>query len=129
MFQKLLEWFGGAATSENLCRSEALGCQGAGCVVVDVREQDEWKSGHINGAIHIPLGCLGTQLGRLARDAQIIAVRKSGGRSSRAVSILRGAGFEYVVNMRGGMTALERASLPVTTWADGHPRLAKPRCR
>jgi len=88
---------------------------GAGSVIPDMREQDEWKSGHVKGAPPIPLSHLGSQLGRLARDAEIIAVCKSGGRSSRGVSILRGAGCERVVNMRGGMTAWERAGLPVAT--------------
>ena len=114
MFQKLLAWLGGSATTKDLSPFEALGRQGTGSVILDVREQHEWASGHVKGAIHIPLGRLGTQVGRLARDAEIIAVCASGGRSSRAVSILREAGFEHAVNMRGGMTSWERAGLPVS---------------
>ncbi len=115
MLQKLLAWLVGTAAREDLSLSEALRRHSAGSVIPDMREQDEWKSGHLKGAIPIPLGRLGSQLGRLARDAEISAVCKSGGRSSRAVSILRGAGFEHVVNMRGGMTGWERAGLPVAT--------------
>ena len=92
MIQKLLAWLGGTATTKDLSPFEALGRQGTGSVILDVREQHEWASGHVKGAIHIPLGRLGTQVGRLARDAEIIAVCTSGGRSSRAVSILRDAG-------------------------------------
>ena len=109
MIQKLLAWLGGTATTKDLSPFEALGRQGTGSVILDVREPHEWASGHVKGAIHIPLGRLGPQV-----DAEIIAVCTSGGRSSRAVSILRDAGFEHAVNMRGGMTSWERAGLPVS---------------
>lgn len=115
MFEKLLTWLGGAGGNEDLSPSEALGPQGAGSVLLDVREHEEWKSGHVKGAVHIPLGCLRPQLGNLARDKAIIAVCRSGSRSSRAVSILSDAGFERAANLRGGMTAWERDGLPVAT--------------
>jgi hypothetical protein len=54
-------------------------------VVLDVREQDEWDAGHIEGAQHIPLGDLGARLGEVPADRQVLCVCHVGGRSARAV--------------------------------------------
>ena len=43
---------------------EAHQRQAAGAVIVDVREPDEWRSGHIPGAVHIPLSKSGMHVGR-----------------------------------------------------------------
>lgn len=66
-----------------------------GAVVVDVRTPEEYRSGHIKGAINIPLDRLPGQLAALRRkSAPIIAVCRSGARSQAAVEILRKNGIE-----------------------------------
>jgi len=85
-----------------------------GAVVLDVREHHEFRSGHIAGALHIPLGELGRRLRDLDRDRPVIAVCRSGSRSRVAVKLLTREGYQ-VENLRGGMIAWMRERLPVRT--------------
>lgn len=80
--------------------------------VLDVREPDEWKAGHIPGATHIPLGELGQRFSELPRGQRIVAVCRSGNRSGRATESLRRAGLE-VENLEGGMKGWHKAGLPL----------------
>jgi len=71
--------------------------------ILDVREIDEWVSGHIPVAKHIPLGELPERYNELDRSKEIVIVCHSGGRSALACEFLAQAGFN-VVNMLGGMS-------------------------
>lgn len=75
----------------------------SGATFVDVREPDEWASGHMPGAVHIPLGDLAQRAGELPQEDRIITVCRSGGRSLDAVDILSAAGFTNAKSMAGGM--------------------------
>jgi rhodanese-related sulfurtransferase len=81
-----------------------------GLVVLDVREDDEWAAGHIQGAVHIPLMELPTRLGEFVEleAPQTLVVCKAGGRSARAVAYLAQQGYD-VVNLVDGMIGWERA--------------------
>lgn len=81
-------------------------------VLLDVREQKEWDAGHAPGAVHVPLGQLAARLSELPQDRPLVAVCRSGGRSSTAVKALRQAGVE-AENLDGGMQAWQRAGLPL----------------
>lgn len=81
-----------------------------GALLLDVREPNEWASGHIEGAIHIPLGDLDPA--SIPAHAPVVAVCRSGNRSSKAALKLLGSGRD-VVNMAGGMKAWQNAGLPV----------------
>jgi rhodanese-related sulfurtransferase len=72
-----------------------------GLAVLDVREPVEWSYGHIEGAIHIPLGELTSRLGEVP-EGQILVVCKVGARSARAVGWLVQQGRD-AVNLDGGM--------------------------
>ncbi len=79
-----------------------------GARIVDVRSKEEFASGHVKGAINVPLETLETQSGVLGKkDGIIIAYCASGGRSGVAVSILQGLGFEHVYN-GGGLYSLQK---------------------
>ncbi|MDD5461857.1 MAG: rhodanese-like domain-containing protein [Methylococcales bacterium] len=82
-------------------------------VIVDVREDSEWNEGHIPGAIHIPLGQLNERLPelKLYKDSTVITQCKSGGRSAKALDILKSAGFSKVYSMEGGIMAWDEAGL------------------
>ncbi len=80
--------------------------------LLDVREPDEFRSGHIPGARLIPLGELQRRIKELPRDREILCVCHSGSRSSQAVRWLASTGYN-AVNMRGGMINWVRAGLPV----------------
>ncbi len=81
-------------------------------IVVDVRQQAEWKTGHIEGALHIPLTQLSNPQHQLPSDKTIVTVCRSGHRSSIAARTLARAGHD-VLNLRGGMNAWARAGLPL----------------
>ena len=87
--------------------------------VLDVREDDEWTAGRIDGAAHIPLGELDGRLGELDQSRPIVTVCRSGGRAGKAAELLSGAGLNAEV-MDGGMTQWAKDKLPFTTPA-GRP--------
>jgi rhodanese-related sulfurtransferase len=72
--------------------------------LVDVREADEWRSGHVDDSIHLPLGRLGN--GRdldVPAPAGTIAVACAAGlRAAFAASLLRRGGWSEVVRIAGG---------------------------
>ncbi|MHB1610660.1 MAG: rhodanese-like domain-containing protein [Sulfobacillus sp.] len=70
--------------------------------ILDVREQHEFRAGHIKGAQLIPLMQLSKRVHELRTDHLIITVCRSGNRSAQAARLLRGHGFD-VRNMHGGM--------------------------
>jgi len=83
-----------------------LACAGAASpLVLDVREQAEWDSCRIEGAIHIPLAQLQERLGELDPKADIVVYCLMGARSRRAVAQLREAGFKTVRSLNGGIRA------------------------
>jgi rhodanese-related sulfurtransferase len=90
--------------------------------LLDVREQDEWDAGHIEGAQHIPLGELGARLSEVPREHMVVAVCRSGSRSDRAAKGLRVNGFE-AENLDGGVTAWSRAGLPLVAKGGGPGRV------
>jgi len=79
----------------------------AGLAVLDVREPVEWAHGHIEGALHIPLGELPSRLDEVP-EGQTLVVCKVGARSARAVAWLAQQGRD-VVNLDGGMLDWETA--------------------
>ncbi len=81
-------------------------------VVLDVRENVEWKAGRIPGALHIPLAQVPFQGRKLPRDTTIVTVCRSGHRSGLAARWLRRAGYR-VEDLDGGMKAWARARLPL----------------
>jgi phage shock protein E len=76
-----------------------------GAVVLDVRTEDEFLSGHVQGAINIPLDRLSTDIKKIGdQNTYIITCCMSGGRSSMAKNILHIAGYDNVHNGGGWHT-------------------------
>jgi adenylyltransferase/sulfurtransferase len=71
--------------------------------LVDVREPHEFQIARIPGSILIPLGDVPKRLNELDRNAEIVMHCKMGGRSAKAVEILKLNGFTKVRNMKGGI--------------------------
>ena len=72
-------------------------------VLVDVRERDEWESGHVVGSFHVPYHELRDGLPAELRNGKTVAVACSAGnRSSIAASLLKRAGLEDVVHVADG---------------------------
>jgi rhodanese-related sulfurtransferase len=94
----------------------------SGLHLLDVREQDEWDAGHIDGAQHIPLGQLAARLAEVPKAQTVVAVCRSGSRSDRAAKGLRLGGFQ-AENLDGGVTAWSRAGLPLVAKGGGPGRV------
>lgn len=86
-----------------------------GYEVVDVREDWEWKRGHIPGARHVVLGqLLANPTGQQFRDRTVFQCQV-GERSAVASEMAVALGVKDVVNFRGGFAAWKQADLPVET--------------
>jgi hydroxyacylglutathione hydrolase len=79
--------------------------------MVDVRSEREWRAGHIDGALHIPVGEIARRAAEIPRHGAIATVCEGGYRSSLAASLLARHGVTNLVNVTGGMSAW-RASMP-----------------
>ncbi|WP_432117421.1 rhodanese-like domain-containing protein [Streptomyces sp. bgisy032] len=94
-----------------------------GDFLLDVREDDEWKAGHAEGALHIPISEFVARYGELTDAApqggRINVICRSGGRSAQVTMYLAQQGID-AVNVDGGMQMWEAAGRPVVT-DDGEP--------
>ncbi|MFT7480947.1 MAG: hydroxyacylglutathione hydrolase [Gammaproteobacteria bacterium] len=82
--------------------------------VVDVRTENEWEDGHIEGSLNLPLPHLVERISELPGNAGFALVCRSGYRSSIAASLLRENGLEEFRDTVGGMDAWTASSLPTT---------------
>ena len=103
--------FGGSRGGK-LTPQQAHALQQDGAVLLDVRSRAELQSGHAVKARNVPLDQLATRLRDVPAGRQIMTICQSGGRSARAAALLSEQGLD-VVDVRGGMTAWQRAGLPV----------------
>lgn len=82
--------------------------------LVDVRTPGEFSQGHLAGAKLLPLNELAGRLKELDPQKPLIVYCHSGNRSGQALKILLGQGFPDAKHMQGGISAWQRAGLPVT---------------
>ena len=82
--------------------------QGNHIRIIDVREPHEWEISHIEGAQLIPLTSLAEHMNELDSAEEIVLQCKTGGRSARALDLLRTAGFRKLKNLKGGINAWAR---------------------
>ncbi len=73
-----------------------------GAVLIDVREADEFREGHIPGAVSVPLSAVNGL--NYPKDAALFLYCLRGTRSLRAAGILRKMGYEHVKSI-GGIAA------------------------
>lgn len=83
-----------------------------GPVLLDVRSTEEYRNGHIPGAVSIPLDKLPERMSSLARGREIVCICQSGSRSRSATKQLKNAGYT-AVNLQGGMSAWVKAGQKV----------------
>jgi len=82
--------------------------------VLDVREDHEFRSGHVPGAIHVPVKRLPDRVAKLKKDKPYAVICASGSRSAGATNYLLDNGFEGAVSVRGGTSAWARSGRPIT---------------
>ena len=74
-------------------------------VLLDVRQPEEYRTGHLPGAVFIPLPYLIDKVGELDPAKAVLAYCRSGNRSRAAAAFLLSEGFSRVYSMDGGITA------------------------
>ncbi|MCA1768466.1 MAG: rhodanese-like domain-containing protein [Halomonas sp.] len=84
-------------------------------VVVDTRDADAFKAGHIAGARNIPQSRIDERMGELqkVKEKPIIVVCKSGQTAGTTVAKLLKGGYPRVLKLKGGMMQWQADSLPV----------------
>ena len=74
--------------------------------IIDVREAYELDIAKMPGTIHIPLGQVLNRMSEIDPDRETVVHCKMGGRSAKAIAVLKQAGFSgNLINLSGGITA------------------------
>ncbi len=76
--------------------------------LIDVREPHELQISALPDADSIPLGSMATRMAELDDTEEIVLLCRTGKRSTRALHILTGAGFQKIMNLKGGINAWAR---------------------
>gem|GEM_PF-74933 len=91
--------------------------QNDGALVIDVRDENSFKSGHLIESLNVPLGQLEKRLGEIdKRKADpVVVVCENGMRAQRACKTLKKAEFTDLHHLAGGMAAWQKANLPTAS--------------
>ena len=84
-------------------------------ILIDVREDDEWREGHARGALHLSRGIIEFEIQEHAPDLNtpLILCCGRGRRSALVADNLQKMGYNNVVVVEGGFEAWEASGLPV----------------
>lgn len=85
----------------------------AGVLIVDVREPNEFAAVRLEHVAHVPMSVFVNRAGELPRDRPLLILCATGSRSAAVTGYLLRSGWTDVTNVDGGITAWERAGLPV----------------
>lgn len=85
-------------------------------VVIDIRNKEAYKSGHVLGAIHLPATEFSQKWSKLneSKDKPIIVVCAQGMQAQKIAKELKAKSFEKVYHLQGGMSAWRGAGLPIS---------------
>jgi len=102
---------GGVTPADVLARIE----RGNAPLLLDVRTPGEFATGHLPGAVNIPLDALAERLDGLGRalDREVVVYCERGPRAAKAAASLAAAGFSVVRHLEGHMSGWRDAGLPV----------------
>jgi rhodanese-related sulfurtransferase len=94
---------------------DAVRLMNQGAMLLDLRSQAEFDSGHILDSRHVPQDQLGSSVETLRKykDKVVITCCESGMRSGAAARVLQAQGFTKVVNLKGGLQAWRAENLPL----------------
>lgn len=81
----------------------------AGALVLDVRDKEEFDQGHLDGAVNISRGTLEMRIGEAVPDknTEIVCHCAGGNRGALAADNLKRLGYTNVVNVAGGLRAIQ----------------------
>ena len=86
-----------------------------GAMLLDIRDSKDYSSGHIAGAVSMPVSSIDARIGELEsqKDKPVVLVCKMGQHASATGRKLKALGFENVRRLSGGMSEWTASSLPV----------------
>ena len=84
-------------------------------LIIDIRTAADFKKGHIKGAKNMPLSDFAKGVDELSddKDKPVLIYCNSGNTVTRAIKLLKNAGFEKVNNLDGGIAAWKEANMPL----------------
>ena len=84
-------------------------------IVLDVREANEFATGHVLGAKNLPVARMETAGSEIMKkkDRPVIVYCDGGDRSGKAIGMLKKQGFTRLANLSGGIKAWQEAGLPL----------------
>lgn len=99
---------------EEISPSEAERSAGHGALLIDVREESDYREGHAAGAMHLSKGVIELEIEEAAPDlnSPIICYCGGGSRSALATDNLQKMGYTNVRSITGGLRAWKEAGLP-----------------
>ena len=115
-FQKLV-----AQAKRNVTEISAADARGqadgGGAVLIDVREESDWREGHAEGARHLSRGEIELEIEEQIPDVTkpIICYCGGGSRSALVAESLQKMGYENVRSLAGGFRAWKEAGLPTAS--------------
>ncbi len=82
--------------------------------ILDVRTRREYRKGHIEGAVHVPIFELPSKVHNLPFDKRkpVVTICLTAHRSIPAVRVLKSYGFKDTCQLAGGMVAWRKRNLP-----------------
>ncbi|MFM8449662.1 MAG: MBL fold metallo-hydrolase [Haliscomenobacter sp.] len=86
--------------------------------LLDVRRESEYNGQHIIGAQNFPLDFINKNMAAVDRDEQYYLHCAGGYRSMIAASILKGRGFEKLINIKSGFNSLKETGIPMTDFVE-----------
>jgi rhodanese-related sulfurtransferase len=85
-------------------------------LVLDVREDDEWEHGHVDGSMHIPMAQLPARLTEIPTSHRVACLCRSGNRSAKVTAWLLANGVD-ALNVQGGTLAWDERGFPFAVGA------------
>lgn len=84
-------------------------------LVLDVRDSNEFRKGHITASVNIPFKDLAKRISEISSHQQkpVVVICKMGQHAGAATKQLRASGFEQVYRLGGGLSEWTAASLPL----------------
>ncbi len=85
-------------------------------LIIDIRAVVEYNNGHIKGAKNIPLSEFASGIDGYAKfkDKPVLIYCNSGNTTTRAIKLLKKAGFAKINNLEGGIAAWKEANMPLS---------------
>ena len=84
-------------------------------LIIDLRTVADYRSGHIKGAKNSPLNDFAKDVESYSsfKDKPVLVYCNSGNTATRAIKLLKNAGFENINNLDGGIAAWKEANMPL----------------